>query len=146
MIRKMMTGEHSASPAFWMIPVDIQDVTRAHLRSLHVEKAANQRFLLTGDRALWLQDMAITFGETLNEAGYDYKVSQKGVPYCLLWLISWFSSELAAALPLVGLEYNFENQKSKTILGLEYARPLKTVLLETAEALIKSGKVPEKRK
>ena len=59
---------------------------------------------------------------------------------------SWFSRDLETIYPQSGKPLmSFNNSRSRQILGIEYKRSNKELLLESAESLMKSGAVPTKR-
>lgn len=66
----------------------------------------------------------------------------------MLGFASFFgNSEAKSTLPFAKRpQHGFNNNRSRVILGIEYKREPKDIVLETAKSLIKSGLVPNKIK
>ncbi len=85
--------------------------------------------------------------DALDEKGYDYRMNPKAVGYCTLKFASYFSAEVAFIRPFCNRPADtLINTRSREVLGIEYARPVKECLLELAESLMKSGQIPTKLK
>ena len=68
------------------------------------------------------------------------------IGYCTLKFASYFSSEVAFILPLCNKPSKvFKNDRSREILGIEYKRSEKELLLETCESMMKMGIIPTRR-
>lgn len=92
-------------------------------------------------------DLADQLFEALEENGYNYPMTRRAVGYCSLKFASYFSSEIAFILPLCNRPADtFINKRSKEILGIEYARTTKELMLETAVSMMRTGMIPEQRK
>lgn len=82
--------------------------------------------------------------EALEENGYNYPMSRKGIGYCSLKFASYFSSEIASIIPMCNRPADtYINKRSREILGIEYAHTTKELMLETAVSMMKQGIIPE---
>jgi len=124
--------------------VDVKDVRLSHLRALERPDAANKRFVLSQQGGEAFLGMADKLHESIVEAGeYTVNFNRNGIAYCNLKFYSYFSSEAASILPMVGKPAkHYNNKASREILGIEYSRTCKEILYETAVSQIKLGQVP----
>ena len=60
---------------------------------------------------------------------------------CPIYLVALFSSEAKFALERWNFEVRYSNQKSRDVLGLEYATELADSVGKTANTLIERGAV-----
>ena len=67
------------------------------------------------------------------------------VGYCTLKLMSYFSSDVATMLPQLNCQIEVSNEKARKDLGIEFSRPIREFLTETAMSLIKLGLVEDKK-
>jgi hypothetical protein len=90
--------------------------------------------------------LAETLYTVLRENGYNYEFSRREIPRWMLWIGAVFSRDLESIYPHSGKPaWTFDNSKSRNVLGIEYKRSLRELLLETAESLIRIGAIPLKR-
>jgi len=140
-IKFLMRGRIKKVPRMEMKCVDVHDVAQAHVRSLLVPEAANQRFIIV-HKALWMNEIAEILANH-----FDGNIQQKlPIPtqeFALweIWLGSWFDSTAATSYSYWGMQHNFDTSKSKEILGITYSRDPKEYILETAQDYIDSGAV-----
>ncbi|CDW84889.1 nad-dependent epimerase dehydratase [Stylonychia lemnae] len=140
-VRKIMNGDIPGAPKVMFPVVDVRDVALAHLRAIQVKEAANHRFILS-DRSMWFKEMAQVLAQKYPSG---FKINTSDIKYCTLKFASWFDASAKTLLPFWGLEFEMDNQKSKTILGIQY-RPASEAVIEMAESLIQSGLLRSKKK
>ena len=142
MVKRIMNNEISAYPQLNWNCVDIKDVRLAHLRALERSEAANKRFILALERGEPFLGLADKLAEGLEERGWKITINRVGVAYCYLKFYGYFSSEVASLLPNVGKPPKIYNTKaSRSILGIEYKRTSKEMLVECGESQIKLGTI-----
>ena len=74
-----------------------------------------------------------------------YPVTTKELPYCVTRFVGMFDSDVAFVLPMWGKNFEFNTDRSKSILGIEY-RPTKDSVLEMINSMIDAGWIEDKRK
>jgi hypothetical protein len=68
------------------------------------------------------------------------------IGYCTLKFASYFSSEIAFILPMCNKPSRvYKNDRSREILGIEYKRTEKELLLETCVSMMKMGIIPTRK-
>ncbi|CDW88524.1 nad-dependent epimerase dehydratase [Stylonychia lemnae] len=140
-IRKIMTGEIPGAPKILMPIVDVRDVALAHLRAIQVKEAANQRFIVS-DSSLWFKDIILTLAAKYPEG---FKINTSDIKYCTMKIASWFDASAKTLIGYWGVDYQLDNSKSKSILGLEYT-PATEAIVEMAESFIKNGLLKSNKK
>ena len=63
----------------------------------------------------------------------------------MLRFFSVFSSEAAKQAEMFGRQYEFNNERAKDELGIEFKRSSKEILTETAMSFIKLGLLEDKK-
>lgn len=120
-IYDLVSGAEKTVPEtrFWAW-VDVRDVARAHVRALEVAGAAQQRFLITA-------------GRYSNQEIVDVLRKSERVPHNVK------TEKLPLGTPGQGYAgdfvYNVNNEKSKSLLGLEY-RSLEESVVDAAVQLV----------
>ena len=84
-------------------------------------------------------------GAHLHQAFPTYPIPQKEAMYLFVKLASYFSVNAAKVKQYWGQDMEFDNTRSKEILGLEYARPLSETLVAMANSMINFGILPDRR-
>lgn len=144
--KQIMNGEIPGYPTLPITCVDVKDVSLAHYRALVRPEAKNQRFILSQETGTTFRGLAETLYTVLRENGYNYEFSRREIPRWMLWIGAVFSRDLESIYPHSGKPaWTFDNSKSRNVLGIEYKRSLRELLLETAESLIRIGAIPLKR-
>lgn len=141
-LRKFMNHEMPALPPFSLGLVDVRDVAAAHLKAMCEPKSNGERIMVTALPAFYFKDIAETLKKEFGPQGYSIPTIQ--VPYPLLWLYSFFSSETREILCRCGPRLQYDNSKSKQLLGIKYIEPSES-LIAMAYSLIERGIVPKKR-
>ena len=140
-------NEIMAIPNIYVHCVDVKDCSLAHLRALERVEAANQRFIISPEQSLPFLELGTLLDQSLKAQGYNYNISLRTVSNWVLGIAAWFSSEASSTLPFVKRpRHQFNNTRSRKILGIEYKRTPQELTLETALTLIEKGIVPRKMK
>lgn len=91
-------------------------------------------------------DLAHALNEVLNENGYAFEIKRRLAPAWSIKFLAFFSRDLAGLAPMVDQPVKtMVNTRSRELLGIEYKRTIKELMLESAESMMKSGAVPTKR-
>ena len=133
--KRLLNGSMPATPRIGIAAVDVRDVADAHVKGLSPDLPAGGRYLLDGG-AVWMTDIASTFREKFS----SFPVPKFTAPYALMWLMSWWDSDVKATLSSVNAFPKHINAKSKTELGIEYRDPMQS-FVAMAESLIAFGLV-----
>ena len=139
----MLLGIHPGMPKVKVSMVDVREVAAAHVKALSTEAAGNQRFVLAG-HTMWCSDLArMIDGEFGGPQGYP--VVTKELPYCVTRFAALFISDVAFILPMWGKNFEFNNDKSKSVLSTEY-RPANDSVFDMIHSMIDAGWIEDKRK
>jgi hypothetical protein len=86
-------------------------------------------------------------GETLQSLYKDkgYDPAHQQVPKCLLGCASLFDGEAKTMYDMWGVEMNFDNTISKSVLGIEY-KDHRQSLTDMVNSMITSGYIPAPKK
>jgi nucleoside-diphosphate-sugar epimerase len=142
-----MMNEIKAIPNIYVHCVDVKDCSLAHLRAIERPEAANQRLILSPELSITFLELGTILDQSLKASGYNYNISLRTVSNWVLGIASLFSSEASSTLPFVKRpQHRFNNTRSKEVLGIEYRRTPKELVIETALTLIETGLVPCKTK
>ena len=98
---------------------------------------------------MWLMEIAQILNKEFdgrNSQVWDLSIPVKEYSLFEVWVGSWFDGNAANAYHYWNMQHNFDNTRSREVLGLEYARDPKDVLIESANDFINSGAVNAKRK
>lgn len=136
----IMTGKMPGVPRVKFGFVDARDAAQAHLQSVLVEEAANQKFIIVG-HVKWFREIGQTL---LRDFGNGYPSTQSEMPKCLIIIGSWFDGNLAVFRNIWGKEYTLDSARSERVLKFKYTDFTDTVI-DTANKLIETGYVPDLR-
>ena len=96
--------------------VDVRDVAEAHIKA-GFDKKAKERYILSNESVSMLE--IATFLK--NKYGDKYPIPTKNAPKFLVWLIAPFIGVKRNFIKNnVGYRVDFDNKKSKNILGIKY--------------------------
>ena len=102
LIRDMMTGAQPKLLTLSINMVDIKDVANAHYRALTNPEAANQRFILSREKHIWMRDISEQLVAGLaKEKRHGYPIPTVQTGYCSVRFAAMFSQEAADVLPLL---------------------------------------------
>ena len=80
-----------------------------------------------------------------NYAQFGYQIPTKLFGnYCAAWMAGLFLADVRLLLPIWGLDWEVQNQKSRDVLGIEYP-DLDQCILAMTESLIEHEVIPDKR-
>lgn len=134
-IKRMMEGGIPACPPVSWSVVDVRDLADLHVRAMTAPEAAGQRYIATSDTApARLLDIAGMIAKATK--GFENKLPKKELPGFVVKLGSYFSQQMRAILPQVGVIKIISNEKAKKSLGWE-PRSTETAIADTALSLIK---------
>lgn len=122
--------------------VDVRDVSKAHVLSVKVPEAANQRFILNG-LTIWVPDKIDIFNKEFSKQGYT--ASKRAPPYVVLYVASFFVKNVSRLLNILGNDYIVSSEKAKKILGLEFS-PVDKAMIEYLYQAIELGHIKDPRK
>lgn len=91
---------------------------------------------------LWLIDVCRMIQAAV-PLEYKEDVQTSEMSKCPIYLVALFSSDAKFALDRWGFEVQYSNQKSREVLGLEYATDIAESVGKTANTLIERGAIPE---
>ena len=117
----MLDGSHEKIPRLKTGFVDVRDVAFAHLKCIQVPEAVNKRFILCLKKA-WASEVAGILAPVFNTKG------------CKVPTID------ADGQDDIPSNNDYDNTRSKEVLGIEYTAFEKT-LTDMAESLLTSGKI-----
>lgn len=133
LITQPMQKKVPAYPNLTFGIVDVRDVAHAHIAAMEKAEAAGERFLL-GDRILSFEQIGVILQETYP----DRKLPKGTLPNWLVRLLSNVQPVLKQIVPELGVVRTYDNQKSKTVLGIDYT-PAKDAIIASASSLIALG-------
>ncbi len=138
LIKQMMTGALPASPPIHLPVVDVRDVATAHRRSLEVQQAIGQRFLLV-EEVLWFKQIA----EILKANFPRHKAPVKELPAWLVRFMANFRADLKSVVADLGQEMIVDNRPAQEVLGVRFHHA-EDMIVAAAESLIAAGAVKKK--
>lgn len=131
-MKAFMMGAFPAYPKVSFPVVDVRNVAQAHLQAVKVPEARNQRFLLIEGNYRFLK-----LSETLrSHFGDVYPFTKVESTEC--------PADNLRFQTLWDIEPQFDNSKSKKVLGIKYLS-LEDTLVTMANQLINEGLIPDKR-
>eukprot|EP01135_Chromosphaera_perkinsii_P010356 Nk52_evm28s2118 gene=Nk52_evmTU28s2118 len=137
-IQSIFAGKYPFTVKMAFPTVDVEDVADAHIRGMEVPEAAGRRFILFAE-TLWMSEIADILREKFSNMGYNSMPSTP-LPWLVCWTLSWFKKELAYPLDKWGIKNTYDNEPSRTILGIKY-KPVSQCIIETVHSLIENGKI-----
>ena len=137
----IMNSVYPGVPKIMMPTVDVRETAQAHLEALRRPEAANQRFILSNE-TIWFQRVAQVLQEEFQPQGYN--ITTKELQRCLLTIGSWFKPEIKQVIHQWGQVMNFDNTKSREILGIKYCDINKS-LVEMTYSMFETGALQDKR-
>jgi len=136
-ITRFMNSSLKGIPNLNIPLVDVRDVAQAHIRAITAPAAKENRYICSS-RSMWLSEISELLRTEFLSKGY--KITKTSIPNFLVWCFSWWDSDIAAILPVLGQEMIFSNDKIKTDLNLEF-RSVENSIIEMANSLITFGLV-----
>ena len=100
--------------------VDVRDAARAHVAALTSETAVNQRIIIH-NKSLWCRDIGLQLS---SQFGSRFKFSTEEVKFCMMRFLGSFfkgeDAEMTAYKSIWGKTQEYDNKKSRELLGMEY--------------------------
>ncbi|MEL7112115.1 MAG: NAD-dependent epimerase/dehydratase family protein [Pseudomonadota bacterium] len=135
LVTQPMMNKVPAFPKLTFGIVDVRDVAAAHVAAMETPEAAGERFIV-GERVLTFTEI----GEVLREAYPDRKLPKGELPSWLVKMLTVVNPTLKQIVPELGKHRGFTNQKSKSVLGIDYI-PAKDAILASTNSLIELGEL-----
>ncbi|MEL6723436.1 MAG: NAD-dependent epimerase/dehydratase family protein [Pseudomonadota bacterium] len=135
LVTQPMMNKVPAFPKLTFGIVDVRDVAAAHVAAMEKPEAAGERFIV-GERVLTFTEI----GEVLREAYPDRKLPKGELPSWLVKMLTVVNPTLKQIVPELGKHRGFTNQKSKSVLGIDYI-PAKDAILASTNSLIELGEL-----
>lgn len=105
-VERLMTGKMPMTIHTGLNWVDLEDVTKAHVRALLRPEAANKRIILDSGMTKedkWFDELPIMLENGLKEQGRGgYPISKRVAGPCLMGCMSFFSADAKAAYEMIG--------------------------------------------
>jgi nucleoside-diphosphate-sugar epimerase len=124
-IRMMLSGKYPGVPAIAFSVVDIRDVALAHVRALTEPKAEGERIICTSGNMSMIE-MARALAQAF--PAYRRKLPKFLLPDLVVRLVAFFDKNVAEILPELGRRRNFNSQKARALLGVDFRSPQEAVL------------------
>ncbi len=135
LVTQPMMNKVPAFPKLTFGIVDVRDVAAAHVAAMEKPEAAGERFIV-GERVLTFTEI----GEVLREAYPDRKLPKGELPSWLVKMLTVVNPTLKQIVPELGKHRGFTNQKSQSVLGIDYI-PAKDAILASTNSLIELGEL-----
>ena len=133
MITAALKREMPAYPKLHQGIIDVRDLATAHIEAMRRTEAAGERIIVCSE-SLWFKEV----GAILKEAYPDRRLPKGELPTWLVRFMSRFKPELKLIAPNLGVLRNYNNQRAKGLLGLQF-RPAREAILASAESVEKLG-------
>ena len=131
MMSDMINGKMPMLPDVALNMVDVRDVARLHVTALTAPQAAGRRFIAATSEPVEF----VTTAAILKQAGYS-KVSTRKAPTVVLRLMSLFSREAKAMLPMLGKKIILDTTATSEILEWQ-PTPMEDSVMDMAASLSK---------
>ena len=128
-IENILLGKDPFLPELGFGIVDVEDVSRAHLRALELPQAIGRRFILHAGRMTMPK-----IGKLFRKAFPGCRASTRRAPDFLVRLIALFDKRARAILPALGRLEDPDNTAAREVLGIDFV-PAKEALLRTGRFL-----------
>ncbi len=133
MITATLKREMPAYPKLHQGIIDVRDLATAHIEAMRRAEAAGERIIICSE-SLWFKEI----GAILQKAYPDRSMPKGELPTWLVRFMSRFKPELKLIAPNLGVLRNYNNQKAKNVLGMQF-RPAKEAILASAESVTRLG-------
>ncbi|MEO1305368.1 MAG: aldehyde reductase [Pseudomonadota bacterium] len=135
LVTQPMLNKVPAFPKLTFGIVDVRDVALAHVAAMEKPDAAGERFIV-GERVLSFTQI----GDVLREAYPGRKLPKGELPSWLVRMLTLVNPTLKQIVPELEKERSFSNEKSKTMLGIDYI-PAEDAILASTNSLIDLGEL-----
>jgi nucleoside-diphosphate-sugar epimerase len=141
MIRMMLAGELPVIPPVTLAFTDVRDLALVHRLALEVPEAKGNRYICSNGHMTMIE-MAVILKEEYGDRGY--KISTRALPPWILRVAGRFSGGMKLAADMLDSQHDVSVAKAERELGWT-PRPLREVIVDTAEWLISAGEVHPKK-
>ncbi|MEL7344343.1 MAG: aldehyde reductase [Pseudomonadota bacterium] len=128
-IENILLGKDPFLPELSFGIVDVQDVSRAHLRAMELPEAIGKRFILHSGHMSMPQ-----IGKTFVEAFPGCRATTRTAPGVLVRLLALFDKRARGILPSLGRVERPDNSAARKVLGIDFV-PAKEAILRTGRFL-----------
>lgn len=140
-IKFLMRGRIKKVPRMEMKCVDVHDVAQAHVRALYIQEAAGNRFIIV-DKPIWMTDIARVLSDYFDGKTHPkLPIPTQEFSLVEMWFGSWLDKTAANAYHYWNMQHNYDNSRSRQVLGIEYRRNPQEYIIETALNYITMGSV-----
>ena len=108
---KIMRRDVPGLPDMCLPCVDVRDVAEAHIKALITPGIHGQRIVISKDSYKFLDEIAVVLRDEFSQ--YGYRPQTRKIGYWPLKLASYFDSQVAYVLPMIGTRIILENSLSK---------------------------------
>ncbi|MEL7040397.1 MAG: aldehyde reductase [Pseudomonadota bacterium] len=133
LVTQPMLNKVPAFPKLSFGIVDVRDVALAHVAAMEKPKAVGERFIV-GERVLSFTQI----GDVLRDAYPGRKLPKGDLPSWLVRMLTLVNPTLKQIVPELEKERAFSNEKSKSMLGINYI-PAEEAILASTNSLIQLG-------
>jgi len=124
--------------------VDVRDLAEAHVNAIKIPEAANQRFLLTVENGVPIEQFAAVlynkYGPNGNKEFPKAKNPKNKLPKWVLNCLACCNSQVSYAMELWDFNIKFDNSSTKNVLKINF-RDTDQAILDCAESLKEYGLV-----
>ncbi|CAJ0595874.1 unnamed protein product [Cylicocyclus nassatus] len=137
--RMMDFRTYLACPKVSLGVVDVRDVAKAHVEALTRKESDGERILITA-RSIWFKDMITWLRKEFSKMGYLITPAVVQNWAVKLYAYLGIDPHVAAVIHRLGPELQFDNTKSRELLGMTYTN-LHISLIEMMYSMIQLGMV-----
>jgi nucleoside-diphosphate-sugar epimerase len=139
--KELLSGKYPACPQIGFSFIDVRDVAHAHIVAMQKEDAHGRYIVSNG--FMWFVDMA----KQLKQQFPEYPLPTRNLPNFVMYLSSFFDKRVSRPFlkKFLNARQEFDTTRAQGELGLSFI-PLDQCFLESCNALIDLGCVPDKRK
>jgi dihydroflavonol-4-reductase len=138
-----MTGKFPMAPKVSLSMVDVRDIAVIHVRA--IESGVNGTRYMTNSRpsSYFFIELAKPLSEEFK--GTKYKIPTSEAGDCLFKCMGLFDKRLKPLVPVYGMKFEIDDQKTRDHLKIQY-RPLSESVVQMAHNLIDLKYMEDHRK
>ncbi|XP_028405338.1 tetraketide alpha-pyrone reductase 1-like [Dendronephthya gigantea] len=140
--KRLLQKEMPMLPKLQLALCDVRDVATAHIKSLTLSNAPDNRFIVSAG-SMWLREFAQTLDREFKPQGYS--IPTKYCPKFGLRVMSLVDKSVKGILPQIGKVVNVSNEKMIKELGITPIEVEKSII-DMAYSLIDQGFVKKTTK
>lgn len=135
LIERILKGRDPMLPPYGLPIVDVRDVAEMHLRALDRPETAGRRYIAAAGSI-----PLAGIGQLFKAAYPTRRIPTREAPRFVLYLLGMFDGSVKAILPKLGRLERVSNLRAVHEMGMTFI-PVPQALRDTAEALVKAGKI-----